>query len=185
MSSASGIRGIALAVVIATGSGCGGNQNQVDYDLVFTEVEPIEYARILCATIPLGDRHTCMTAVVQHYREYRYDDRAPENVINGPFVMVIGDDLYRGSYVSQPFAAAFSVTSGATICRGRYNAFAGDTRAVFDVWCDDGSRGSANIILDRGGRNGIGEVTMDDGRRGRIVFGLAAVGGDVYWGDYR
>jgi hypothetical protein len=183
MSSASGIRGIALAVFISI-SGCAGKPGQVDYDLVFTDVEPIEYARILCARIPLGERHSCMTAVIDHHREYRYDDRPPENVVGGPFVMFIGNEMYRGSYVSQPFAAAFSVTSGSTICRGRYNAFAGDTRAIFDVWCDDGGRGSANIILDRGGRNGIGQVIMDDGRTGRIVFGAAAVGGELYWGSY-
>jgi hypothetical protein len=184
MSKNHGARAAALAAVLAGGiacSGCARSPATTDYDLVYTEVTPIEYARILCQLIPLQERHTCMTSVIQHYRDGVDEDRTPEQVINGPFVMILDRQLYRGRYVSQPFAAAFTVRNdtGGT-CRGRYNAFAGDTRAVFSVWCDRGARGSANIILDQEGRNGIGKVIMEDGRRGQIVFGYAAVGGDFY-----
>ena len=41
-----------------------------------------------------------------------------------------------------------TVSNGFNICRGRYNAFAGDTRADFAVHCDDGSTGFANIMLE-------------------------------------
>jgi hypothetical protein len=162
-------------------AGCSNTPATTDYDLVFTSVKPIDYARILCQRIPMQDRHTCMTSVIQHVRDAREDDVVPTQVLDGPFVLILDQDLYQGRYVSQPFAAAFTVRNDAgSTCRGRYNAFAGDTRALFSVWCDGGRRGSANIILDQEGRNGIGKVIMEDGRRGQIVFGHAAVGGDFY-----
>jgi hypothetical protein len=119
-----------------------------------------------------------MTSVIEHQAEARDWELTPAEVVDGPFVVLLGDDLYRGSYVSNPFAAAFTISNGYNICRGRYDAFNGDTEAVFDLYCDDGSRGMANIILDTSGSNGVGILDMDDGRRGRIVFGHAAVGGD-------
>lgn len=172
----------AAAIVLAGGmAGCGGTPETIDYDLVTTSVAPIEYARILCQLVPMEDRHTCMTSVMQHYQETKHDDLEPDQVTGGPFVLIFDRRLYRGRYLSQPFAAAFSARDGAgTTCRGRYNAFAGDERAVFDVRCDNGGRGSANIILDTDGRNGIGRLRMDDGSEGDIVFGHAAVGGDFY-----
>jgi hypothetical protein len=159
--------------------GCTGSRNlaDVDYDLVFTDVQPIEYARILCRGIPMEDRHTCMTSVIQHHHIASRRDADEQDVAEGPFVVVLEEDVYRGSYVSQPLAAAFTVSNGYNICRGRYSALAGDTEAIFRVRCDDGSRGDANIILDRSGRNGIGKLQLTDGTRGDIVFGRAAVGG--------
>ncbi|NBC12099.1 MAG: hypothetical protein GVY09_01910 [Gammaproteobacteria bacterium] len=159
-------------------AGCSSNQTQVDYDLLFTKVEPIDYARILCRGIEMRDQHTCMTSVLQHHRDMRYNEPSPSAVTGGPFVIVLDDDLYRGTYVSNPFVSAFTVSNGANICRGRYNAFGGDTRAEFAVRCDDGSTGLANIILDVDGRNGIGKMDFTDGRRGEIVFGHRAVGGN-------
>jgi hypothetical protein len=176
------IRSVGLGVVLVAGwavssAGCSSNAVTRDYNLVYTEVDPLEYARILCSGIDMQDQHTCLTSVMEHNKEMRDRDLTPDEVVNGPFVVVLRDDLYRGNYVSQPFASAFTVSNGRNICRGRYNAFAGDTKAIFKVICDDGSRGTANIMLDTGGRNGVGEVTMDDGTRGQIVFGHAAVGG--------
>lgn len=168
-----------LAAGAAAAAGCSGNRNvaDVDYDLLYTDVPPIEYARILCRGIPIEDRHTCMTSVIQHHREASRLDYDPDEVVNGPFVVVLDEDVYQGTYVSQPLAAAFTVTNGYNICRGRYSALAGDTEAIFRVQCDNGARGDANIILDRSGRNGIGELQLTDGSRGDIVFGHAAVGG--------
>lgn len=167
-----------LAAAVALAAGCGGNRAERDYDLLFTNVEPIEYARILCRGIPMRDQHTCMTSVLQHYHDTKWDEPDPSEVTGGPFVVVFADDLYRGAYVSNPFISAFTVSNGADICRGRYDAFAGDTRADFHVRCDDGSRGLANIILDVDGRNGVGRLDLDDGRRAEIVFGHRAVGGN-------
>lgn len=167
-----------LTAGFALAAGCAGNGRQVDYDLLFTEVQPIEYARILCRGIEMQDQHTCMTSVIQHYRDMRYYEPTPSAVTGGPFVVVLDDDLYRGTYVSNPFVSAFTVSNGNIICRGRYNALGGDSRAEFGVRCDDGSTGIANIILDVDGRNGIGEMDFVDGRRGEIVFGHRAVGGN-------
>lgn len=172
-----GATALTLVAALAAG-GCAEEKRQVDYNLVYADVPPVEYARILCQHIPMQDRHTCMTSVMQHNEDYRDRRLTPAEVANGPFVMFLDDVLYQGRYVSQPFAAAFTVVSETNVCRGRYNAFAGDEQAVFDVRCDDGGFGEANIVLDRRGANGIGEVTLTDGRRGRIVFGHAAVGGE-------
>lgn len=170
---------VLLAGIAAlTAIGCGSSPARRDYNLVYTYIDPLEYARILCSGIEMVDRHTCLTSVMQHYEEVSERDPTPDEVLNGPFVVLLRDEVYQGSYVSQPFAAAFTVSNGANVCRGRYNAFAGDTRAVFQVFCDDGARGTANIMLDQAGRNGIGELELDDGSRGDIVFGYAAVGGD-------
>ncbi|MBK1619412.1 hypothetical protein CKO42_13370 [Lamprobacter modestohalophilus] len=172
----------ALAVSLATAlaaslAGCSASRAPVDLNLVFVEVTPMDYARILCQLEPMAERHTCMTSVVGHYREHRNRDIAPMEAIDGPFVAFIDKQRYRGSYVSNPFAAAFSVSNGKAICRGRYNAFAGDAEAVFRLRCDDGREGRAQIVLDQTGRNGIGKLWMASGSTGDIVFGYAAVGG--------
>ncbi len=169
---------LSLALLAGLLTGCGGNKAQRDYDLLFTNVEPIEYARILCRGVDMLDEHTCMTSVIQHWYDTRYEEPDPSQATGGPFVIVTDQDLYRGTYVSHPFASAFTVSNGMVICRGRYNAFGGDTRADFDVRCDDGSSGVANIILDVDGRNGVGRMDFYDGRRGGIVFGQRAVGGN-------
>jgi hypothetical protein len=167
-----------LTLVLGALAGCGGTGGEHNYDLLFTNIEPLEYARTLCHGIPMQDQHTCMTSVLRHYRDSRWDEPEPSEVTGGPFVLVFADDIYRGTYVSNPFISAFTVSNGAELCRGRYDAFAGDTRADFRVHCDDGSTGLANIILDMDGRNGVGVLDLNDGRRGRIVFGHRAVGGD-------
>lgn len=149
----------------------------MDLNLVFVEVTPMDYARILCQLEPMTERHTCMTSVIDHYRNNRNRDVTPTEAVDGPFVAFIDNQLYRGSYVSNPFAAAFSVSNGRTICRGRYNAFAGDAEAVFRLRCDDGREGRAQIVLDQTGRNGIGKLWMTSGSTGDIAFGYAAVGG--------
>jgi len=175
---AAGLRALFVAGCAALAlAGCSSNAATRDYNLVFTNVDALEYARILCSGIDMRDRHTCLTSVMQHVNDMRDRDLTPTEVLDGPFVVVLRDDLYRGNYVSQPFAAAFNVSNGLNSCRGRYNAFAGDTKAIFKVRCDDGSTGSANIMLDASGRNGVGIVDMDDGTRGAIVFGHGAVGG--------
>jgi hypothetical protein len=178
MRASGAVRQTLSIILIGLIAGCASDKGQINHNLLFTSVEPIEYARILCRGIAMQDQHTCMTSVIKHYYDTRYDEPDPSQVTGGPFVVVLDDELYRGTYVSQPFASAFTVSNGVSICRGRYNAFGGDTKADFDVRCDDGSTGTANIILDVDGRNGIGKITFYDGRRGDIVFGHRAVGGN-------
>jgi hypothetical protein len=168
---------VLLAISIALGA-CSAARHPRDLDLVFLDVTPMDYARILCRLTPMLDRHTCMTSVIEHYRATRARDLSPSEVTAGPFVALIGERFYRGRYRSDPFAAAFSVSDGARTCRGRYSAFAGDTSPVFRVRCDDGHRGSAQIVLDQTGANGLGRVKMEDGTNGDIVFGYAAVAED-------
>ncbi|NBC48184.1 MAG: hypothetical protein GVY22_09365 [Gammaproteobacteria bacterium] len=155
--------------------GCTTGRPPDDLDRVFVEVRPLDYARRLCRLEPIVERHTCMTEVVSHYREAQDRDRPAQDATEGPFVAFIDDVLYRGRYVSNPFAAAFTVSDGATICRGRYSAFAGDTKPIFQVRCSDGRQGRAQIVLDQTGRNGIGRLSMLSGTTGDILFGDAAI----------
>ena len=67
--------------------------------------------------------------------------------------------------------ASFQVSSDRNACKGSYNALQGDEDAVFDVWCDNGEQGSARMVRDRHGRDGVGAVELNDGTEGRIVFG--------------
>lgn len=164
-----------LCVALLTA--CSAARAPVDLDLVFVDVTPLDYARILCQLEPVVERHTCMTSVVDHYRDTRNLNLPPSEVTDGPFVAFIDRQLYRGRYVSNPFAAAFSVSNGSNICRGRYNAFGGDVEPVFGFRCTDGQTGRAQIVLDQTGRNGIGKLWMASGSTGDVVFGEGAIGG--------
>lgn len=176
--------GLALATAMAIGGCASKDPSELNYNLLFTEVSALEYGRMLCQYELREYRHTCVTQVLEYYRDAVRKDRTPDQIVNGPFLVFLDRNIYRGRYVSQPFAAAFTIGDGGDVCRGRYNAFAGSNKAVFQVFCDSGSRGSANIILDEGGRNGIGRLWMDDGRIGDIVFGYAATGGIVFASNY-
>lgn len=168
---------IYLAAAASVLSGCAQSPKTIDYDLVTTNIKPFEYGEVLCHGVSMDVRHTCMTQAMQHYRERVRVDGPPAEATVGPFAMVFDDgDFYSGRYVSDPFAAAFTVRNEHhQQCRGRYNAFQGDKDPIFKIRCDDGTVGRGNIILDLGGRNGLGEFTLNDGRRGRIAFGYAAI----------
>lgn len=85
--------------------------------------------------------------------------------------------LYLGTYASTPpLVASFRASNGANACCGSYNAFTGSQAALFDVYCDDGRAGWADTVLDRTGRNGIGQLTLNDGTMGEIVFGYVPLG---------
>jgi hypothetical protein len=176
-----------VAILAATSmSGCGSSdeRDELDFSYAFVRVKPIEYARILCKRVPLVQRHSCMTRVVAHYRDNVNRDLPPDEVTGGPFVAFIDDRLYRGSYRSDPFSAGFSVTDEVSTCRGHYSAPAGDVRPIFQVRCNDGRKGRAQIVLDQSGRNGRGLIEMLDDRgevrsSDDIVFGVAAAGAMV------
>ncbi|MBB1127085.1 hypothetical protein [Thiospirillum jenense] len=157
-------------------TGCQNQSTKVDYRLLTRAVEPIDYARIQCRVVPMADHHTCLTSVIEHYEAVSEQRLTPRQITGGPFLLVFNDGTqYRGHYVSQPFIARFLVTNGNQSCYGQYNAFAGDKISTFKVNCNTGMTGTADIILDHGGRNGIGEFKMTNGKYGRIVFGHAAV----------
>jgi hypothetical protein len=89
----------------------------------------------------------------------------------------MGGEVYVGDYRSNPFKADFRVSNGRNGCRGAYNAITGSADAVFDVYCDDGRSGWADVIRAGDGRNGIGKIALDDGAEGDIVFGHLPLGG--------
>lgn len=158
-------------------AGCSTSPENIDYDLVTTDVKPFEYGQVLCHGVPMDVHHTCVTLAMQHYRDRVRVEGSPAEATQGPFAMVFSDgDFYSGRYTSDPFASSFTVRNAAgELCRGRYNAFYGDKAPIFKIRCDGGVTGRGNIILDLGGRNGLGEFKLQDGRHGRIAFGYAAV----------
>ncbi|WPL19296.1 hypothetical protein Thiowin_04413 [Thiorhodovibrio winogradskyi] len=166
-----------LGLAVAAMAGCAQSPQTIDYDLVTTNIKPYEYGEVLCHSVPMDVRHTCITRAMRHYRERVRIDGPPAEATQGPFAMVFSDgDFYAGRYTSDPFALAFTVrNASAQQCRGRYNAFFGDNMPIFKIHCDGGVSGQGNVILDLGGRNGLGKFKLEDGRDGRIAFGYAAV----------
>jgi hypothetical protein len=157
-------------------SGWGTLDEPERFQAVYTPVTPAEIGERLCRGVDLEDYASCINQTVEYYREASREPLPRGASTAAPFAMSLNGRLYLGTYDSDPFRAYFHVADeGSSTCRGSYNALAGDTEAVFDVRCDDGRRGTADIVLDREGRNGIGGVVMDDGTRGDIVFGRGAV----------
>jgi len=142
-----------------------------------TIVEPIDYASTLCDTVPRHEYSACAGKVLEHYRtQSRQTDIPPSHSTSGPIALIAEDRLYQGHYASHPFAARFRVADGSETCHGSYDAVAGSPQAILDIHCDDGRTGTADLVLDQFGRNGVGTVEFSDGSTGRIVFGHAAAG---------
>lgn len=152
-------------------SGWGTTEQPERSEALYTPVSAAEYSRYLCGHIDIKDFATCANRVEEFYRESANDPISPGSSTSGPFAVLLQDDLMIGSYRSDPFSASFRVSSDRNGCEGSYNAIHGDTEGIFKVSCDNGEAGSARIVRDRYGRDGIGVVIMDDGAEGKIVFG--------------
>ncbi|NYT01278.1 MAG: hypothetical protein GKC10_00730 [Methanosarcinales archaeon] len=139
---------------------------------LYTPVTPTEYAQLLCENVDLEYYASCMNRIKDFARSSSRSSADEGSSTSGPFAMQIGGDVYVGSYWGTPFESVFRVTDDrGRACRGSYSAFFGSTEPVFEVVCDNGNRGRADIVSDRDGRNGIGYVAMGDGTKGRIVYG--------------
>jgi hypothetical protein len=143
---------------------------------VATRVTPDDYAERLCANLDLESYPACYSRVIDYLDEPRASELPPGHSTSGPFAVVMEGSTYMGHYSSSPFAASFQVSNGANSCSGSYNVLAGSADAIFDVSCDDGRRGWADIIREQDGRNGIGQLALEDGTRGDIVFGYKPLG---------
>lgn len=140
-------------------------------------VTPDEYGERLCRSVDLEDYPACLSAVLDYFDEPLADDIPPGHSTSGPFAVAMDGGLYLGTYDSlPPFQASFRVSNGDNGCHGSYNAFTGSQDALFDVYCDDGRSGWADIILASDGRNGIGQLSLSDGTTGDIVFGYKPLG---------
>ena len=177
---------IGAAVSVSAGlGGCGwllpGHMGGIS-----TSVSPEDYGDRLCRHLDLEDYPACLSQVLDYFDEPLADDIPPGQSTSGPFAVAMDGGLYMGTYQSvPPFSASFRVSDGSHGCHGSYNAFTGSREALFDVYCDDGRAGWADIILDSDGRNGIGQLTLNDGTKGDIVFGYKPLGrADPYpYGD--
>lgn len=153
---------------------------------ISTRVTPEDYGERLCQGVDLEAYPACLSNVLDYFDEPHADDVPSGHATAGPFAVAMDGGLYMGTYDSlPPFTASFRVSNGENACRGSYSPFTGSRDALFDVYCDDGRSGWADIILDTGGRNGIGQLSLNDGTTGDIVFGYTALGrAQPYpWGD--
>lgn len=140
-------------------------------EALYTPVTVEEYTKYICSQVDIEHFATCANRVDKFYRESRDLPVEPGESTSGPFAVLLDEDLLIGTYRSDPFSASFRVSSTKNSCTGSYNALYGDKDAVFKVWCDDGGQGTARMVRDRYGRDGVGFVRMDDGTEGTIVFG--------------
>ncbi len=140
-------------------------------EALYTPATAEEYTRYICGHIDIKQYATCANRVDRFYRESRDYPAQPGDSTSGPFAVLLHDDLLIGTYRSDPFSASFRVSNNKNSCTGSYNAMFGDRDAIFKVWCDDGGQGTARMVRDRYGRDGVGFVQMDDGTEGTIVFG--------------
>jgi hypothetical protein len=159
-----------VALIGALVVGCASNGDPEAGGL-YTRMSSLDYAKLICTPVDIDDYATCVNGMLAVYENPSDWEFPPEHATSGPFMVILGGDTYYGWYRSHPFAADFRVSDGKTICRGGYSAFAGSADAVFAVRCDDGRQGTADIVRDGQGRNGVGTITMNDGGTGRIVFG--------------
>lgn len=140
-------------------------------------IPPEEYGSLLCAHLDLEAYPSCVSQVLDYFENRaRPEDLPMGHSTSGPFAVMMEGSVYIGDYKSTPFTASFWVSNGEHGCRGSYNAFAGSADALFDVYCDDGRAGWADLILAGDGRNGIGKIALDDGTQGDIVFGYTPLG---------
>lgn len=143
---------------------------------IATKVAPEDYAQRLCRHLDLEDYSACVSEVLDYFERPRPDTIPAGQSTSGPIAVALDQRIYLGHYDSSPFAASFRVTNGNAACSGSYNAFGGSSDALFDVYCNDGRSGWADLILALDGRNGIGKLMLDDGSQGEIVFGYTALG---------
>lgn len=143
---------------------------------ISTTVSPEDYGQRLCGHLDLEDYPSCLSQVLDYFEQPHADTLPAGHSTSGPFAVVMGGDVYMGHYSSDPFQASFRVSNGRNGCRGSYNILTGSADAIFDVYCDDGRNGWADIILASDGRNGIGKLALDDGSQGEIVFGYTPLG---------
>jgi hypothetical protein len=158
-------------------SGWGSTAEPERWTAVYTPVGVTEYGDLLCGHLEPEDYASCVNRIWEHYRESARKRPERGDSTSGPFAVVVWDEVFLGHYWSDPFSAAFQVSNDRLVCRGAYSILHGAQEPVFDVSCDNGKHGKADIVLDRTGRNGIGRVYMDDGTVGKVVFGQATVGG--------
>lgn len=141
-----------------------------------TYVSPEEYGERLCAHVDLELYPACLSQVLDHFDDPQTRDPSRDQSGPLPLAVAMDDRLYLGTLDWGPFNSSFRVASGTKTCRGSYSAFGGSQDALYDVYCNDGRAGWAATIRDQSGNNGIGQLTLNDGTRGEIVFGHRPLG---------
>lgn len=140
-------------------------------------ITPDEYGERLCRHLDLEEYSACLSEVLEYFETHQSNTLADgRNSTSGPIALILERQVYLGQYAISPLAARFRVTRGQQWCEGSYNAMTGSADAIHRVVCSDGRRGQAELTSDLDGRNGIGELILDDGTRADLVFGYRALG---------
>lgn len=162
-------------------AGFGTTDEPARWGAVYSPVTAEEYGDLLCGHLDPGDYTTCVNRTWAYYRQAQRQPKVPGESTSGPFAVLVGNETLLGHYWSQPFAAHFRANNERLGCQGDYDAFMGDSQAVFQVKCTNGIKGKAQLVRDRNGRDGIGGLYLDDGTVGKIVFGPDVLGASGYF----
>ena len=140
-------------------------------------ITPDEYGERLCRHLDLEEYSACLSEVLGYFETHQPNALADgRHSTSGPIALILQRQVYLGQYAISPLAARFRVTRGQHWCEGSYNAMTGSPDAIHVVICSDGRRGRAELTSDLDGRNGIGELELNDGTRADLVFGYRALG---------
>ena len=150
-------------------AGFGTTDEPERWGALYTPITVEEYGELLCGRLDPADYATCVNRTWAHYRQAQRQPNLPGESTSGPFAVVVGNEILLGTYWSQPFAAHFRVSNERLVCQGGYDAFAGDTQAVFQVRCNNGLKGKAQMVRDRNGRNGIGGIYMKNKVQAKLI----------------
>lgn len=158
-------------------AGFGTTEEPERWGALYSPISVEEYGALLCGEVAPEAYATCINSTWAEYRQARREPNETGATSAGPFAVMLEGHPLTGRYWSHPFAAGFRVERAGLSCWGGYDALAGDTRAIFQVACSDGGRGWAQVVRDRGGRDGVGGLYLADGRVGRIIFGPNVLAG--------
>ena len=94
--------------------------------------------------------------------------------IRSPVEVVSGREVLCGHALSTVASGTFEVRNGLLACSGAYNPLDPSQLLVVPVRCDDGRTGMATVFRDRSRTAGTGTIILNDGDRGRFIFGSPA-----------
>lgn len=82
--------------------------------------------------------------------------------------------VMRGTGTASPAGGHFSVSAGALVCAGDYDAWDHSRTITIPIVCNDGRKGLVTATRNDSLTGGGGRFTLNDGSTGDFIFGPAA-----------
>lgn len=79
--------------------------------------------------------------------------------------------VLRGSIRIDQLQGSYLVSRGTFSCSGTYTLSRVDTRMYVPILCNDGRKGTADVLNGQSFISGSGSLTMADGSTGKFLFG--------------